>query len=73
MASTSRSLSVWKTHSACRTASRYPCITVGPWPLPALWITRIAGFEWGSGYTINPTPPEEAARYLREVTAEEGS
>ena len=36
-------------------------------------ITRIAGFEWGSGYTINPTPPEEAARYLREVTADEGS
>jgi len=30
-------------------------------------ITRIAGFEWGSGYSINPTPPEEAARFLREV------
>jgi len=35
-------------------------------------ITRIAGFEWGSGYAINPTPPEEAARFLREVTLEEG-
>ncbi|NWG00687.1 MAG: galactose-1-phosphate uridylyltransferase [Thermoanaerobaculaceae bacterium] len=34
-------------------------------------ITRIAGFEWGSGYAINPTPPEEAARFLREVTVEE--
>lgn len=33
-------------------------------------ITRIAGFEWGSGYAINPTPPEEAARFLREVTGE---
>ena len=30
-------------------------------------ITRIAGFEWGSGFYINPTPPEEAARFLREV------
>ncbi len=30
-------------------------------------ITRIAGFEWGSGYTINPTPPEEAARFLQEA------
>ncbi len=30
-------------------------------------ITKIAGFEWGSGLHINPTIPEEAARYLREV------
>ncbi len=30
-------------------------------------ITRVAGFEWGSGFYINPTPPEEAARYLREA------
>ena len=29
-------------------------------------LTRLAGFEWGSGFYINPTPPEEAARYLRE-------
>ncbi|MBI3323650.1 MAG: DUF4931 domain-containing protein [Candidatus Omnitrophica bacterium] len=28
-------------------------------------LTRMAGFEWGSGFYINPTPPEEAARYLR--------
>ncbi|MBI4914356.1 MAG: galactose-1-phosphate uridylyltransferase [Acidobacteria bacterium] len=33
-------------------------------------ITRIAGFEWGSGYSINPTPPEEAARFLRDVIVE---
>jgi len=25
----------------------------------------LAGFEWGSGFYINPTPPEEAAEYLR--------
>lgn len=30
-------------------------------------LTKIAGFEWGSGFYINPTPPEEAAKYLREV------
>ncbi|MEW6620474.1 MAG: galactose-1-phosphate uridylyltransferase [bacterium] len=29
-------------------------------------LTDIAGFEWGSGFFINPTPPEEASRYLRE-------
>ena len=28
---------------------------------------RVAGFEWGSGYSINPTPPEEAARLLTET------
>jgi len=35
-------------------------------------ITRLAGFEWGSGYTINPTPPEEAARFLKEADPDGG-
>lgn len=30
-------------------------------------ITHIAGFEWGTGFYINPILPEEAARYLREI------
>jgi UDPglucose--hexose-1-phosphate uridylyltransferase len=30
-------------------------------------ITGVAGFEWGSGYFINPVPPEQAAAYLRSV------
>jgi UDPglucose--hexose-1-phosphate uridylyltransferase len=30
-------------------------------------LTRIAGFEWGTGFHINPTPPEEAAQFLREA------
>jgi UDPglucose--hexose-1-phosphate uridylyltransferase len=30
-------------------------------------LTRVAGFEWGSGFYINPTPPEEAARFLRDA------
>jgi len=30
-------------------------------------LTNAAGFEWGTGFYINPTPPEEAARFLRDV------
>jgi UDPglucose--hexose-1-phosphate uridylyltransferase len=33
--------------------------------------SRLAGFEWGSGYTINPTPPEEAARLFAETDPEQ--
>jgi UDPglucose--hexose-1-phosphate uridylyltransferase len=31
-------------------------------------LTSIAGFEWGSGFYINPVPPEDAAKFLREAT-----
>jgi UDPglucose--hexose-1-phosphate uridylyltransferase len=30
-------------------------------------LTRIAGFEWGTGFYINPTTPEEAAEFLRNT------
>lgn len=30
-------------------------------------LVKVAGFEWGSGFYINPTPPEEAANFLREA------
>ncbi len=30
-------------------------------------LTSTAGFEWGSGFYINPTPPEEAAKFMREA------
>jgi UDPglucose--hexose-1-phosphate uridylyltransferase len=30
-------------------------------------LTKMAGFEWGTGFYINPTPPEEATEYLRET------
>ena len=33
--------------------------------MPAL--SQVAGFEWGSGFHINPVPPEEAAEFLRLV------
>ena len=34
-------------------------------------LTKTAGFEWGTGFYINPTPPEEAAKFLREANVEE--
>jgi UDPglucose--hexose-1-phosphate uridylyltransferase len=34
-------------------------------------LTKTAGFEWGTGFYINPTPPEEAAKFLREATVSE--
>jgi UDPglucose--hexose-1-phosphate uridylyltransferase len=30
-------------------------------------LSNVGGFEWGSGFYINPTPPEEAAQFLREI------
>ena len=30
-------------------------------------LTQVAGFEWGTGFYINPMPPEDAAKYLREI------
>jgi UDPglucose--hexose-1-phosphate uridylyltransferase len=30
-------------------------------------LTRVAGFEWGTGFYINSTPPELAAKTLREA------
>ncbi len=29
-------------------------------------LTRVAGFEWGTGFYINPVPPETAARFMRD-------
>ncbi len=30
-------------------------------------LTKVAGFEWGTGFYINHTPPEVAADFLREI------
>jgi UDPglucose--hexose-1-phosphate uridylyltransferase len=30
-------------------------------------LLEVTGFEWGSGFYVNPTAPEDAASYLREV------
>ena len=32
-------------------------------------LTNVAGYEWGSGFFINPVPPEDAAAALREDRA----
>jgi UDPglucose--hexose-1-phosphate uridylyltransferase len=29
-------------------------------------LTHVAGFEWGTGFYINPVDPESAAKFLRE-------
>ena len=34
-------------------------------------LTHVAGFEWGTGFYINPTPPEDAAKFLKETVCEE--
>ncbi len=36
-------------------------------------LTRVAGFEWGSGFYINPTPPEIATESLKSVVIEADS
>jgi len=33
-------------------------------------LTKVAGFEWGTGFYINPVAPESAAEYLREVNGQ---
>ena len=30
-------------------------------------LTRVAGFEWATGFYVNPTAPEEAAAVLRDA------
>ena len=36
-------------------------------------LSRAAGFEWGSGFYINPVPPEQAAAFLRETEVDVSS
>lgn len=36
-------------------------------------LTKVAGFEWGTGFHINPTPPEESAKFLRAAAVEVGT
>ncbi len=31
-------------------------------------VTMIAGFEWGTGFYINPTSPEESAEFMRDIS-----
>ncbi|MGH7262856.1 MAG: galactose-1-phosphate uridylyltransferase [Candidatus Rokuibacteriota bacterium] len=44
---------------------REPSLSHFHWHLEIIpKLTKVAGFEWGSGFFINPTPPEDTARYL---------
>jgi len=36
-------------------------------------LTKVAGFEWGTGCYINPVAPEDAARYLRSESWSPGA
>jgi UDPglucose--hexose-1-phosphate uridylyltransferase len=36
-------------------------------------LTRVAGFEWGTGFFINPIPPEDAAQSLRDANERRAS
>ncbi len=33
-------------------------------------LTKKAGFEWATGFYINPTPPEKAIEYLKKITVD---
>jgi UDPglucose--hexose-1-phosphate uridylyltransferase len=33
-------------------------------------LTRVAGFEWGTGFYINPVPPEQAAAFLQDIAVD---
>jgi UDPglucose--hexose-1-phosphate uridylyltransferase len=52
-------------HTAPFTEEPYPYYHWHLEIMPAL--TKVAGFEWGSGFYINPMPPETAAQFLRDT------
>lgn len=35
-------------------------------------LTRQTGFDWSTGFYVNPTPPEDAARFLKEALMMQG-
>ena len=35
-------------------------------------LTKKSGFDWSSGFYVNPTPPEDATRFLKEALALQG-
>jgi UDPglucose--hexose-1-phosphate uridylyltransferase len=54
-----------------------PSLSAKDWPelhLKSHWhfeiipiLTKVAGFEWGTGFYINPVPPETGAEFLRKA------
>jgi UDPglucose--hexose-1-phosphate uridylyltransferase len=48
---------------------REPTLDYFHWHLEIIpKLTRVAGFEWGTGFFINPVPPEDATAALRDVS-----
>jgi UDPglucose--hexose-1-phosphate uridylyltransferase len=48
-------------------AMKDPALPHYHWHLEVIpQLARVAGFEWGTGFYVNPTTPEEAAHFLRE-------
>jgi UDPglucose--hexose-1-phosphate uridylyltransferase len=49
--------------------SKFPALAEGyHWHIEIIpRVAKSAGFEWGTGFHINPTPPEMAAEYLRNA------
>ncbi len=46
----------------------YPVEEIYHWHIEIMpRLTKAAGFEWGTGFHINPVPPEKAALYLAEA------
>ncbi|MDD5088972.1 MAG: galactose-1-phosphate uridylyltransferase, partial [bacterium] len=56
-----------KSHSIW--VKKFPWLEVGyHWHISIVpRLAKTAGFEWGTGFDINPTPPELAAEYLRQT------
>jgi UDPglucose--hexose-1-phosphate uridylyltransferase len=54
-------------HAQSPIVQRYPAIRESyHWHIEIIpRLTKSAGFEWGTGFYINPTPPEQAAEFLR--------
>ena len=47
---------------------REPALESFHWHLEGIpKLSRVAGFEWGSGFFINPLPPEDAAAALGDL------
>ena len=51
---------------------RYPIKNYYHWHIELFpHLVKTAGFEWGSGFYINPTPPEAAAKFMRNLKVED--
>ena len=58
----------------CSTPSFFRDISHYHWHIEIIpRVTRVAGFEWGTGFHINPVPPESACDFLQKAGQTEAS